>query len=370
MRLLFLSKRRYMNHDVIEDRYGRLYHLPYELSARGHDCHCVCLSYQNAPYLMREHQAASLTSGTFCWYSWPAGLLGFRIPAFLHSVSKLIASLRPDVIIGESDALHVIIARTLSRRTGIPYFIDLYDNFESFGLYRLPGIPRGYSAALRDARGVSTVSKALERHIRAAYPHKPTLALESTITPDQFKPYPKAASRAFFNLPLDAILVGTAGSLSANRDTGTLYEAFKRLHASMPQARLVLAGPTHGNPPPRHPGIVYLGELPHQQVPKFFSALDLAVICMNDDRFGRYAFPQKAYEILACGTPVVAAKVGPLEELFAADRTCLYQPGNVENLQSTIAHRLANLSLRPPLLLIPNWADQAQKLERFIADHL
>ncbi|MDD2464667.1 MAG: glycosyltransferase [Desulfobulbus sp.] len=369
MKLFFLSKRRYMNHDVIADRYGRLYHLPREVSARGHDCYCTCLSYQNAPYLVEEHQSPSQNAGTFRWYAWPAGLLGTKIPAFLHNVSQLIATLRPDAIIGESDALHVIFARLVSRRTGIPYFIDLYDNFESFGLYRLPGIAQGYSAALRDARGVSTVSKALERHISAVYPHKPTQVLESTIAPDQFKPYPKAESRVFFNLPLDAILVGTAGSLSANRDTGTLYEAFKRLHATMPQTRLVLAGPTHGNPPPPHPGIVYLGELPHQQVPKLFSALDLAVICMNDDQFGRYAFPQKAYEIIACGTPVVAAKVGALEELFAANRTFLYRPGDVENLKKTITDHIADHPIHQ-FFPIPSWADQAKKLERFIFGNL
>lgn len=358
-----------MNHDVVADRYGRLYHLPCEVSARGHDCYCACLSYQNAPFLIEEHQSPSPTGGTFRWYAWPAGLLGTRIPAFLHNVSKLTASLQPDAIIGESDALHVIFARLLSQRTSIPYFIDLYDNFESFGLYRLPGIAHGYSASLHDARGVSTVSKSLERHIRATYPHKPTLALESTITPDQFKPHPKAESRAFFNLPLDAILVGTAGSLSANRDTGTLYEAFKRLHATMPQTRLVLAGPTHGNPPPQHPGIIYLGELPHQQVPKLFSALDLAVICINDDRFGRYAFPQKAYEILACGIPVIAAKVGALEELFAENKMCLYEPGDVENLKNKIVYHLTNDSIQHSLP-IPSWADQAKKLERFIVDQL
>lgn len=358
-----------MNHDVVADRYGRLYHLPREVSARGHDCYCACLCYQNAPHLVEEHQGPSQNAGLFRWYAWPAGLLGSRIPAFLHNVSQLITTLRPGAIIGESDALHVIFARLLSRKTGIPYFIDLYDNFESFGLYRLPGIARGYSAALRDARGISTVSKALERHIRAAYPHKPTLALESTIAPGQFKPYPKAESRAFFNLPPNAILVGTAGSLSANRDTGTLYEAFKRLHATMPQTRLVLAGPTHGNPPPPHPGIVYLGELPHQQVPKLFSALDLAVICMNNDRFGRYAFPQKAYEIFACGTPVIAARVGALEELFAANGDCLYQPGDVTQLHNTIANHLASPSPALPFS-IPSWSDQAEKLERFFLEWL
>ena len=364
MKLLFLSKRRYMNHDVIADRYGRLYHLPCQMSALGHDCYGVCLSYQNAHALVEEHRSITQSGGAFCWYGWPAGMLGVGIPSFLCKVDRLIDKIRPDAIVGQSDALHVIFARFLSRRRGVPYFIDLYDNFESFGLYRLPGVATGYRLALRDARGISTVSKALQRHVSAAHSNKPTLVLESTISPEQFAPHPKEDSRSFFNLPQDAVLIGTAGSLSANRDTGTLYEAFRRIHATNLKVRLVLAGPTHGNPPPRHPGIHYLGELPHQHVAKLFSALDLAVIGMKDDQFGRYAFPQKAYEILACGTAVVAAKVGALEELFAGSQECLYHPGDIKDLQCAIMNQLVGTNNDTPFN-IPSWADQARKLEKF-----
>ncbi len=61
MKVLFLCKRRYMNHDVITDRYGRLYHLPAELALLGHDVYGFCLSYQNAPPISQTHRSMMCT---------------------------------------------------------------------------------------------------------------------------------------------------------------------------------------------------------------------------------------------------------------------------------------------------------------------
>ena len=353
-----------MNHDVITDRYGRLYHLPDELALLGHEVYGFCLSYQNAPPVSQTHRKRSQESGLLSWHSLPAGLFGTKIPLYLLKVAHFITSNQPDVIVGGSDALHTILTRFFSKRTHVPYFLDLYDNFESFGMTDLPGIRWGYHRSLRDAEGLTTISKMLQRNIQSEYPGKPVTAIESTVCPEIFKPYPKIETREFFNFPVNALLIGTAGSLSESRDTRTLYEAFKKVHTIMPNTILALAGPLHGNPPPEHPAICYLGELPHAQIPKFFSSLDLAIICMRDDVFGRYAFPQKAYEMLACGTTVIAAKVGALQELFEKYEEVLYEPGNIDDLTTKILNQLRFRSTT--LLPVPSWHDQAKKLESFL----
>lgn len=368
MKLLFLCKRRYMSHDVIHDRYGRLYQLPNELSLLGHDVAVICLSYQNAPPETQTHRNHSAEEGLLSWQSFPAGRLGWRIPFWLHQTAAAIASFAPDAIVGGSDALHVLFTRWLAHKAGVPYCIDLYDNFESFGLSSFPGLIRGYRRSLQQARAVTTVSRALCGHIQHLCPDVPVYPLESTISPEQFKPCPKEQSRELLGLDKGAILIGTAGSLSASRDTCTLYEAFLDLHSRMPNAYLILAGPIHENPPPDHSHILYLGQLPHEQIAHLLSALDLAVICMGNNSFGRYAFPQKAYEILACQTPVISAKVGALQELFADYPDCLYQPGNVAELSAKM-ERLVKEPLQTALP-IPTWHDQAVRLAGIIARHI
>jgi glycosyltransferase involved in cell wall biosynthesis len=357
-----------MNHDVINDRYGRLYQLPNELSRLGHDVHGFCFSYQNLEATSLTHRSRSVSSGTLCWHSLPAGLLGWKIPSYLFKASNLIEAVQPDVIIGGSDAPHTIFTRWLAHKAKIPYFLDLYDNFESFGLTKIPGIADGYRKSLKEAKGITTTSKALQNLIQTQLPGKPTLTIESTISPEKFKHYPKDESRKLFDLPNDGVLIGTAGSLAANRDTKTLYKAFLKIYKKIPNSYLVLAGPTNNNPPPDHPNIIYLGELPHQQVPKLLSSLDVAIICMNDNVFGRYAFPQKAYEILTCRIPVVAANVGALQELFAEYQGCLYQPENTEELQEKILRQLKTGTA--PLIPVPSWHEQAKKIEKFIKTNI
>ena len=55
----------------------------------------------------------------------------------------------------------------------------------------LPGIRWGYHRSLRDAEGLTTVSKALQRYMQSNYPGKPVTAIESTISPKEFIPHPK-----------------------------------------------------------------------------------------------------------------------------------------------------------------------------------
>ena len=67
--------------------------------------------------------------------------------------------------------------------------------------------------------------------------------------------------------------------------------------------------------------------------PTIFNALDVAVICYANDNYGKYCFPQKTREIMACDVPLVAANVGSLKEIFAHAPEWLYEPGNIASLE-------------------------------------
>ncbi|MDR0528683.1 MAG: glycosyltransferase, partial [Zoogloeaceae bacterium] len=89
----------------------------------------------------------------------------------------------------------------------------------------------------------------------------------------------------------------------------------------------------------RREDVVYLGSLPHSDTALLFNALDIGVIYLKDTPFGRYCFPQKAYEMLACRLPVVAADVGAMPALFDDPRN-LYHVDDEASLAQAI---LANL---------------------------
>jgi len=363
MRILFLSKRRYMSKDVIDDRYGRLYELPANLARQGHSVLGVCTSYRRLGD-RRVHRHSE--QGDLKWQAFdllPHGAsYAWRLPAMGRSFA-------PDLVFSASDALQVVLGGYLARRLDVPHVVDLYDNFESFGLTRLPGLRRAFRRALQRASAISCVSEPLRKKLACELPEVPLLTLESTIDPELHRPFDKREAREHLGLPVDAWLMGTAGALHRNRDIGLLYAAFKRLAPGHPDLHLALAGPVDpACPPPQHPRVHYLNQLPHAQVPLFHSALDLALICMRDDEFGRYAFPQKTYEILACGTPLLAASVDALRSLLADWPRCLYQPGNLDQLIGRIEEQRQRTCT--PLLAVPSWAVQAKRLESFWREHL
>lgn len=362
MKIVFLCKRRYMNQDVIENQYGRLFHLPYALSKRGHSVTGICLDYHGGDEV--QFTDTPVVFEGLSWYSFTAGRLGCKLPQYIGKLKKKIKQLQPGILIGGSDALHVILTQLIARITGIPYFIDLYDNFESFGLTNIPLIKASYRRSLRSANGISTVSDALKRYVESGT-HCPVIAIESTIPAGKFKPMDKFLAREELSLPTHGVLIGTAGSLSADRGTDKLYQAALSIISRSEDVHLILAGPLHNNPPPKHPNIRYMGELSHDLIPHFINALDVAVICMRDTEFGKYAFPQKLYEILACKVPLVASMVGAIGDTLSAYPQILYNQEDAGELEKVIEEQFVNMCV--PDIIPPVWVEQAVKLDAFYA---
>jgi glycosyltransferase involved in cell wall biosynthesis len=342
MRIAFLCKRRYMNKDVILDRYARLYEIPRQLALRGHEVLGLCLSYYPASAIDRTDDHAD---GRLRWLAPATGSL--RLPdsaAFPFRALARLREFRPDVLIGASDAPHIVLTRWLAGRLKLPYAADLYDNFESFSLTRIPGMRRAYRAAVRDACLVTTTSAPLRDYVRDEYDARgDVVSMPSTVDKTIFHPRDRTACRRELGLPGDARLIGTAGGLYRDKGIAALYEAWSTLRARDPDLHLVLAGPHEAAlPPPAGERMHYLGALSHERVAMLFSALDVGVMCIVDSEFGRYCFPQKAYEMLSCGLPVVAAAVGAMRDLFGGMPQSLYQAENAADLAEKITLQLAH----------------------------
>ena len=354
MRIAFLCKRQYMGKDVIADRYARLYEIPAQLARHGHTVYGFCLSYHGHDEGNWEHAAPG---GKLVWESRSLGRA--ILPRLMTYPTLLLRRLRefsPDLIIGASDIPHVALAAWAARKLDTPYAVDLYDNFESFGQARIPGMVGTLRRAVRRARLITTTSEPLKDLVVEGYRASgEVIAMPSTVDKSIFRPLQRNACRRALGLPEGAQLVGTAGGLHRDKGVDALYAAWPAIAAKHPDAHLVLAGPFDpGFPPPEDPRIHYLGQLLHARTAELFAALDVGVIYLRDTPFGRYCFPQKAYEMLACELPIVAASVGVMPHLLSGLPDSLYRPDDATDLARAVSVQLTTPELAQ--VTIDDWA--------------
>lgn len=236
-----------MAHDVIIDRYARLYELP-QLTAHDNAVQCVCLSYQGHKNQALSHSVDG--NGQLEWHSFNAGPLGvFGLPTYIKQVKKLLSTFQPDLLLASSDCLHVVLVACFAKLANKPYVVDLYDNYASFGMAKIPGLLPLYHWALKNAHGVCCVSQPLAEYIWQNYQTDSVLTLESTINLADFYPQDQQSARLALGLPANAKLIGVAGSLNRERGITLLYDSFMQLANKHPDLHLVLAGPIDADCP-------------------------------------------------------------------------------------------------------------------------
>lgn len=360
MRIAFLCKRRYMGKDVILDRYARLYEIPRQLAGLGHEVRGYCLDYHGQDDGAWTHEAAP---GALAWQSFAVGKA--RLPwlaAYPRHLLRQLHVFRPDILIGASDIPHAALARWLASRLKRPYAVDLYDNFEGFGQARIPGFVPALRRAVREAAVVTTTSEPLRRKVLADGAKGTVIAMPSSVDLAIFHPGDKTQARQALGLPADASLIGTAGGLYREKGIVPLYQAWHRIARERPDMHLVLAGPLEAALPlPHGPRVHYLGQLAHAQVAELFRALDVGIISILDTPFGRYCFPQKAYEMLACGLPVATADIGQMHDLLVDVPPALFPANDADALARAVLWQLE--SRHCPSVPIEDWRELMAGIE-------
>jgi glycosyltransferase involved in cell wall biosynthesis len=254
----------------------------------------------------------------------------------------------------------------VGRITKKPVIFDIYDNFGEFFVAKLPIAKQLYHWAIRRSDAITCLSSSFANYLGEKYGRtKHVYPIEFAVRNDLFRPLNKSHSRQMLGLPLDALITGTAGGLFINRDVHILIGAFRQLKGKYPDLQLALAGPLDPNLSiPNNDRIHYLGILPFDRVPYFMNSLDIAVVCYADDEFGKYCFPQKTREFMACDVPIIAARVGSLKQLFYDHPEWLYEPGNISSLAKALEQRLFNrqTDYKTP----PSWLELADMLENIM----
>ncbi|MBI1297534.1 ATP-binding cassette domain-containing protein [bacterium] len=158
------------------------------------------------------------------------------------------------------------------------------------------------------------------------------------VDPDRFAPRHTPSAAAPFT-------VGFVGTLKPWHGVNTLVDAFAQLHAQRPGAQLLLVGdgPCRAEIEEQvtalelSAAVKLTGAVDPSQIPDLLSRMDVATAPYPHlDDF--YFSPLKLYEYMAAGLPVVASRIGQIEEVIVHDETGLIaNPGDAADLAEKLS---------------------------------
>jgi glycosyltransferase involved in cell wall biosynthesis len=349
VRILFVCKRHPQQRDLIERPYGRFHHLPVALATLGHDVRVQLCSHRHLPSL--EAQTDGVT-----WSSHDVRTLGLR--GLLRRLAQETQTFRPDWVIALSDTHYGCLARRLARISNARLAIDAYDNYEAYMPWNLP-LHMLWRNSIRAADLVTAAGPQLAQRLQSHRHRGHPVEIIPMAADPEFTPLERKSCRHALGLPPDAPLVGYVGSWTRNRGTIMLIDAFRRARAALPDLQLVLSG----RPPVEvlaEPGVLGTGYVPDAQLPALINALDLACVITADNSFGRYSYPAKLCEAMACGVPVVATATEPVRWMLGERPEYLVPMGDAKVFAERVSDLLA--VPRADYGLRTTWAAQAQRL--------
>jgi glycosyltransferase involved in cell wall biosynthesis len=183
--------------------------------------------------------------------------------------------------------------------------------------------------AAREAAGVIAVSKALkDRLVALGVPASKIRILRNGVDLDVFRPSERSVVKARLALKGHTLL--SVGNLIELKGHALVIRAL----LALPEYSLLIAG----EGPERlalerlalrlglADRVRFLGRVAHQRLADIYSAADALVLASS-----REGWPNVLLEAMACGTPVVASRVGGIPEVVAAPEAGMLMPERTEN---------------------------------------
>jgi glycosyltransferase involved in cell wall biosynthesis len=326
MKVLILSKRRPQGRDLFAQPYGRFYHLPKLLAETGHAVVLLLLSYCDDPPLKAERDGIT-------WMS--ESVRPFGLARYYRSALKVARAIRPDWIVGFSDTYFGILARHLARLCGARAAIDAYDNYESYLPWCLP-LHRAWRSAVAKADVVTAAGPQLAQLLQRSRPGRPVCIVPMAADHCFHPALDRDACRRQLDLPLRIPLVGYCGAVYRNRGIELLFEAFEEIRRLNGDAQLVVSGRRERgiNLPPY---VRWMGYLPDEEMPCLLNSMNVLAVVNRLSSFGRFSYPAKLYEAMACGIPVVATATEPAAWILGNDERFLARTGEPHGLACKIS---------------------------------
>jgi glycosyltransferase involved in cell wall biosynthesis len=274
--------------------------------------------------------------------------IGMTLTPFLlyRAVRPLVERLRRERGFDLIDAHYFypdgVAAAMLARFLGVPAVITARgSDVNVIAQQRLPR--RMIRWAAHQASAVIAVSQALKEGLTALGIQRERIhVLRNGVDLEQFHPRHREALRAELGLFGPTLL--SAGNLFAFKGHGLAIEALARL----PQCELIIAGEGPDRAAfedlARQHGVSrrvrFVGLLGQQDLRRYFCAADALILASS-----REGWPNVLLEAMACGTPVVATRVGGVPEIVThPDAGAIVE----ERSAAAIAQGIGSLLARPP----------------------
>jgi glycogen(starch) synthase len=314
----------------------------------------------------------------------PGILSRFRVGVYLDEmrhtarrIAELVERSRPDVLHAHSPVLNVLPALRIGRRHDLPVVYEVRASWEDAavnhgstreGSLRYRASRALETTALRRADQVTTICEGLRRDILArGIPADKVTVVPNAVDVEAFAPAAGSDATLAEALGLAGTTVlGFAGSFYAYEGLDLLIDALARLASAQPRLRLLLVG---GGPQEaalraraRAAGVadrvVFTGRIPHGDVHRYYSLIDLLVYPRHRIRLTDIVTPLKPLEAMAQERVLLASDVGGHLELVRDGETgYLFSAGSVEALAARIEQVLARRG---------EWPQVAARGRRFV----
>jgi glycosyltransferase involved in cell wall biosynthesis len=253
----------------------------------------------------------------------------------------------------------------------------------------LPWLSICEEISLAAAALITVVSDALKNElIERGIPEDRILVNPNAVDPDIFHPDCGGHEiRRQLGFAPNQVVVGFIGSFSYWHGIGVLQEAIRVLlreqefNRCLPELRFLLVGDGPLSPEirealepySRRGWVVFTGQLPHEQAPRYLDAADILVsphVPMSDGQpfFGS---PTKLFEYMAMSKAIVASDLDQLARVLTHMQSgWLVEPGNFSELAHAIQLLAGRLDLRKQLgeraraaaLAEHTWQQNAQRV--------
>lgn len=304
----------------------------------------------------------------------PEGNLDLAMGETARALVPLLARLRPAAIQAASNHMQAQVALALAEPLGVPVVYEVRGFWEETWAanpwhddeaaratdhYRLSREVETWAMGRADR--VVTLSETMRAEIAdRGCPPERIHVIPNAVDVEQFQPRPRDAElAAMLGIEPGEPVVGYISSFSPYEGIEYLLRAAAELRDQGRQLRVLLVGDGKSEGDLRalarelrldRGTLVMPGRVPHAEVIRYYSLIDVFVVPRSDDRVSRLVTPLKPFEAMAMQCAVVVSDVPALREIVSPGETGMtFRAEDASNLAAVLDELLADPAARARL---------------------